>query len=350
MPNNKVEKAGLETSKHPLLDLEIVPISDWSEWLECWREAKNLQITESLLHVGYTIPLGYSGLDDRTYTRVDREVFYFSIADGWSDPSFFFRAPCDSHREYIVGHDSSGNVIRENCAIIRRRIANKAFSMLCLNFFKGIELRGGGRHHEEFNDHWENLIMSEKFFPILQNFFRIEKGSSSGTITIRNLPQRGQKPHHEEFVFNFLLNLVRFIWGWKDPGVTTWRSKEEQEEEKKKFEPMRLRIDSAKPWLVEILHQMGELNMLREWMLEWDKPTLAKLKEIALRKKFRDPISDGRQVETIEEACYLGSKAGWLIKQHELMKSEQKRLDSISKAQRKREEADRDIAELTKKK
>jgi len=58
---------------------------------------------------------------------------------------------------------------------------------------------------------------------------------------------------------------------------------------------------------------LDELNLLHRWILEFDNPCLAKLKEIALRRELsshRHPVTEDRKVADIDEACYLGSSAG----------------------------------------
>jgi hypothetical protein len=79
--------------------------------------------------------------------------------------------------------------------------------------------------------------------------------------------------------------------------------------------------------MVEVLVALGRLEVLRKYLLELlePDPCLAKLKEIALREHFSNHhnlVREDRPVASLDEACYLGSEAAWLLKEYELMTKE----------------------------
>jgi hypothetical protein len=344
-----------EVAIHTLLTREIRPIHNWHEWLAYWQATENLEWMESLLHVGFNVSLERSKYGEKVYDRVDRIIFYFTIADGWADDSLL-ELSTDKNEEYVVGRDAHGNTIRKKQRELRQQLARKAFDMLCPNLFK-VELMGGGRHGDQFGEVWERDIVSERLFPVIQNFFRAEK-DRYGDNRIRNLSHGWlcERSHSEQQAEIFLLNLAKFVWAWKEPDASFgYRGSDKEEEEiEKRFAEMRIRVDTAKPWMVEVLAKLNRLDALREWILELDAACLAKLKEIAFRtelsKGWRHPVAKYRPVATLDEACFVDSKAAWLIQEHALKTREYKRLTAIREAEWKREEAERSIKELTGKK
>jgi hypothetical protein len=333
---------------HTSLTREVRPDRNFCELIErCWQTATTLGDMEGVLHRGYQVSLGKSAYGEKEYDEIDRHTFYLTIADGWEDYDLL-ELPTDGNKEYTVGYDSCGNVIKKSPCGLRQQLARKAFDMLCLNFFKKVELLVDGRHGKEFNKDWEGVIASERLFSIIQNFFRAEKGRS-GEVRIRNLSRRDDKrSHNEEQAVNFLVNLAKFIWGWKEYEIESWSNN--KKEEKKWNVEMRSRLDASKPWMVEVLIGLGRLFILRKWMLELDKACLDKIKEIALRSEFSEyqgPVWEDRPVASLDEACYLDSGGAWFLKEHELMVREHKRLEGIYKAKKKISDASREIKELT---
>ncbi len=330
---------------HTLLTREIRPIRNWHEWLARWQAAKDLQWMESLLHVGFSVPLERWQHGEREYNRIDRDIFYFTIANGWAD-NYLLCLQENQEKKYYAGYDSNGNVIKKTLGELRQQLAHKAFNMLCLNFFK-VKLRN---NRDGFDEVWERLIVSERLFPVIQNFFRVEERRYGNHLRILNLPLRDDKrSHNEQQAVNFLLNLAQFLWMWEEPN-TEWYSEREKIDER--LAATRVRVDTAKSWMVEVLAILKGLDVLRKWILKLDKACLAKLKEIALRNElstYQHPVIKNRPVATLDEACYFGSKTAWLLKEHELMTKEHERLGKILKAEREKAKVSREIEELTSK-
>jgi hypothetical protein len=337
-PKSEVE------ATHNLFTREIRPIRNWHEWLERWQAAVSLEEMLGLLHVGFNVSLDCSQWSEKIYSNIDRLIFYFMIADGWGDSSLL-EIPEDRGNDYQVGRDHNGNVIHKTPSELRQLLAQKAFGVLCQNFFKA-ELHEG---RNGFEGDWETVVCSEQLFPIIQKYFRADDRRFSSGIHIRNLPYRHHEQSHSgKLATNFLINLAKFIWRWKEHQI--WLSNPDLGELEKQQRKVRARLDAAKPWTVEVLSWLGELNVLREWIMELDRPCLAKLREIAMRQKLeghRHSVAKERKVSTLDEACYVGSKSAWFLKEYELKRREHERLTSILEEQRKIEEADRKIKKLS---
>ena len=332
-----------EVAVHTLFTREIRPIYNWHEWLARWQAAEDLQSMEGLLHVGFTVSLEQRQYNEKKYGWVDRYLFYFTIADGWAD-DYLLELPSDGDTTYAFGRDSHGNMTWKRRCELRQQLARKAFDLLCLNFFKTeLEI-----HRDQSYGDWEEMIISEQLFPVIQNFFRIEKDRFSDGMRIRNLSRRDERSHNEQQAVSFLLSLAKFIWEEKEPRG--YRHGSDEDKPNKHFIETRARVDTAKPWMIEVLAKLDRLGVLRRWVLELDKTCLAKLKEIALRSelsKYRHPVAKNRLAATLDEARYIGSKAAWFLAEHELMTKEHTRFSAIREAEYTKERADCKIKKLT---
>ena len=347
MPTTLREKEEKGPIIHNLLSREIRPIRNWHEFLERWQAATTLEEMLGLLHAGLSVPLERYQYGEKEYDRVDRVMFYFAIAGGWADNDLL-KMPADGEGKCPFGRDERSNTIYKTASELRQVVALKAFNMLCMNFFRA-EFEGGGRDGRWFGDFWEEEVASDRLFSTILIFFRAEEDRFD-RVRIRNLSRRSEPSHNEELARNFLLNLARFIWGWREKEIHSYYKEDEKEAVKKRNTKTRARLDAAKPWMVEVLEQLDRFDLLREWALTLDKPCLAKLKEIAFRSELSQhshPVAKDRGVATLDEACYVGSPAAWFLKKRELKISEGKRLKAILEAKLDIEKADRKIKELT---
>lgn len=301
-----------------------------------------------LLHVGFSVPLRRYEYGEKDYGYVDRLEFYFMIADGWKDSDLLRVSGVGwlEERECQVGQDKIGNVLRKRESELRQEIARKAFNMLCHNFFKE-ELAVNERDRDDtFGNRWVRKDEFSRLFLIILNFFRAEEGEFRG-VYIRNLTRGGRETtHHEKVGVEFLLKLIAFIWEWEDE-VFSW----DFQKKERRNTLLQATIDKAKPWSIEVLAHLGELTFLRKWLLDFDKGSLEKLKEIAMRNTLRScdhhSVRKDRPVKTLDEARYLGSPSAWLLAEYELKMKEDKRLRAILRAEEKQEESAREIKKLT---
>ena len=334
---------------HTLFSREIRPITDWTEWLACWQGAKTLQEMISLLHVGFDQTIACSsGIPNESEQRL---VFYFGVADGWADIDLL-KVPEDyknGHREEtFFGYDSNYNRVYKTPAYFRQLVAQKAFGVLCSNFFK-IDLLQN--ESGKFNYVWKGVVTSERLFLIIRDFFRVEM-SGRGDVAIRNLTRFEERSHNELKVITFLVNLATFIWGWDEYEVENYRP-DKTELEKDNVET-RARLNASKPWMIEVLAKIKRLDLLRGWLLKLDRPCLAKLKEVALRAKLcrhlNHPVIEDRLVATVEEACYIGSSAALLLNEYNIKRKEQERLKAIFEVECEKAQLDEKLRRLAIKK
>ncbi len=338
-----------EVKIHTTLTRETRPYRNFHEVIEGWQAAKNQNEMLGALHWGYRVSLEKGSWQEREYDAIDRHIFYLTQADGWADEHLLQLPGDDRIKHYFVGYSSEGHQIYKRPAELRREVAQKAFDMFCLNFLGKVQLFVRGRHGDEFTREWEQTIISERLFPVIQRFYRAQK-TVCERIEIRNLSHLcldEKRSHNEELALEFLVKLAKFILGWREPEILYGSDKEG---EKKCLVATCARIDAAKPWMIEILAWLDRIDVLRKWILELDKACLAKLKEIAMRNEFDgyypSPVRERRPVVTLDEACYLGSKAAWFLKEHELRIREHKRLTAIQEAEKQIKEAGRQIEEL----
>ena len=336
---------------HTTLTREIRPIRDLPEWFERWQAAATLEEMLGLLHVGFNMLIRQKSWEEkRGYDRIDLLTFYFTIADGWAD-SDLLELSGDSGKRYRIRRDSSGDTIEKRPSEVREILAQKAFSMLCLNYFSKVELLVKGLR-DEFSEIW-TTITSERFFPVIQNFFRIQRRQFSDDLEIRNLYRRRDenRSHSERVTVEFIVNLAKFLWGWKGPDFTDYKNPSDKLKERIDFfATMRERINAAKPWMIDVIAHLNRLDILKDRTLELDKACLARLKEIALRSRldeFHHHVTKSRQVTTLDEARYVGSEAAWLLEKYRIMTEQYKRLTGIRDAEQQIRDAGRKIKKLT---
>ncbi|MBI4088838.1 hypothetical protein HY415_01955 [Candidatus Kaiserbacteria bacterium] len=320
---------------------------NWGEFLEV-AASPSLTFGQKLgaVHDVFNLKLGHRPWDfqkggSQPYLPSDRFEFLFGVADGWTD--------VDAHRtkgiswneepQFFAGRRGEGGtdaILSESQ--MRQILARKALDMLVANLFSMPSVREAREtNRKEYEEEAMLDLVSGPVFPMVQAFFRVEKDSRR--VRIQNLPGYAEEGSHSgKTIVNFLPKLAKFMWEWPksrnfrdQPGVID-------------------RINEAKPWMVEVLNRLGELRMLVQWTLELDEPCLDKLREIAFRAEFnayQGPLYMDRNVETLEEACYLGSTAAWILKRHELMTLEHKRLTAIQEALEAKADAEEQVRKLT---
>lgn len=324
---------------NPLLTREVRPIHSWNEFLEHWQEATTYEEMLGLLHVGFALPF------DSVNDYIDKLVFYFGVADGWIDRDLL-QTPADKEKFYRVGSSRGFNFRDEikRPREFRQMLAFKAFDMISQNFFKEESKNSSDR----LTTNQGKWVASERLLPVIQSFFRTEDRSFEKKYKNRNLhywPEH--RTHSEEHAIVFLLKLAEYIWDWKEKEFTELSP---CESEKKMATERRSFLDSAEPWMIDVLACLKRLDVLRKWLLELNEPCLAKLKGIALHNELKwhyHPVLHDRPVTTIDEACCAGSTAAWLLKEREIKKAEHERLSAVLVAELAREEAEKQLRRLT---
>ncbi len=333
-----------KVATNPLSSRKVQPICNWCEWLERWKVAGTYQEMLGLLHCGFDVSLEKDRHREKEFDQIDRLIFYFEIAEGWADHSYFL--PTYQYQEkYQVGYDEYGNVQMKTGSELRQQLAQKAFDMLCGNFFNAEQYED--IHTESFGWVWTEHVLSARLFPVIQNFFRV-KETEGDRVRLCNFSHSflDRKSHKEKVAVAFLLKLAQFSWKWREPHLDCLRDRTEQEQ---KYSAIRLRLESAKPWMIEVLASLKQLNILEKWLFGFDQACLDKLRELAMGNTlthYHQPVNEDRKVLTIEEACLVGSPAAWLLKKRELGIHEKERLIKIKHAERQKEEADEELRKL----
>lgn len=272
--------------------------ASWDEFLGNCRKAETYGERLGLLHRGFDVP---------THSReeeIAKLSFYFFEAENWRNSFLHENTTDNGGMTYIAGYDEDGIAIKKSPADLRREIAKKAFDMLSLNLFKKIALKGIGHYHV--------VLFSEKLFPVIQSFFRIDEGG-----TIHNLRySKSNRSHNENLAVDFLVAMAKVIWS--------------EENEDAQFNQI------AKPWAIEILTALNQLEVLHPWLFSLDKATLEKLQEIALRsrlEKYSAPVTEDRLVNSVEEAFFLDSPAARFLIEYRIKKEVRKKLRKVFSAE-----------------
>lgn len=346
-----------------ILAREIRPIVNWEEWLTIWDKASTFDEMLGLLHVGFNVTAPYCNFWDSPSNpapnrndQIGRIVFYFSLADGWND-STLLELPSDGRTEYEHGRDKRGNTVSVSPSEVRRLLAEKAFSLLCTNFFKSDNFPDSddmsGRSRTDFMRAWEAFIFNDRLFPVILKFFRPQKNRWNDSIIIRNLNHRDEQLPCEKQLHSFLQNFTIFLWNWEEREVDSYDSDKTKKEKENHNAALGARVKEAMVWMIEVLYLLKRLDVLEKWTLRLNQECLIKLEEIALRSELSrhaGVVKEDRQVRTLEESCYAGSRAGWFLMRYRVMTSEYARLREIRETEIKVEQASRQLAELTAKK
>ncbi len=336
---------------HPLLMREIRPPRNWAEWRTCWHASVTTHQLAGLLHGGFSVGFDRYERGEQEYDYIDRLETYFAIADGWADGYYQLKSEADGDKKYRVGYDKHGNIERMSLWELRQQLAQKAFDMLVRNFFRS-EVEESQRSFDKGNNPpWGVSIVSGRLFPIILDFFRIE-----GKGGIRNISRHDEAVRGIPHVTNFLLGLIGVIFRWEEEKIESWTSK--PEEVASKNVETRQRVDSAKPWAIEVLACLNKLDLLwgmhpsQRWgeFVGLDDVCLAKLEEIALQtelSEYHSPVSKSRLVTSVEEAAYVGSNSARFLLQYQLRKTVHNRLSAIQRAEWEAEEASRKLKKIT---
>ena len=338
MPENS-EQYGPEIPFHNLFSREIRPINGWKEWLDIWNEARTMEQMIGLLHCGFDVEESCGRREDPP--KVDRLTFYFGIADGWRDTDLLGLPRENQIWQRYERYDEYGKLITKYPKDLRKMVAKKAFEMLCQKVFKEDLFDG-----DLFSRFWADVVATEGFLSLVQNFFAWQERPMSSGYYLRNLEHRTKyQSHLEREAVGFIKNLATLVWdirrGMSSNGVA------------QKSELLFM----ARPWTVEILSALGEYDMLREWLMYFDKTSLLKLQEIAMRGILSplkcydghfELVRNERPVADLDEACFLGSRAAWLLKEYELKKRVHGRLEAITRAERERDLAEEKVRRLRK--
>lgn len=339
----------VEIPAHVTFMQVVPPTGTWHTWLQLVRNATTFGQKLGLLHEGFEVEMTGAPYGMKKYTEMDRLVFYFGVADGWTDHNHFRPSGMSwqDEPEYYVGYDKNGNHLKRSESQQRQQLARKAFSMLISKFFVEQTWIEQASYNSHRDGHGEELIrrfLVSPQFQAIQQFFKLEERG------IHNLTSHDDRHPQKEKVIEFLLKLPPLIWDWTEEEIPSYASKEDGEKTRLRNLATTSIVATAKLWMIEILSDLERLDLLEQWLGDFDEPTLKKLEEIAMRAKFPGHnfvTSKSRLVASLDEACYLNSPAAWLLKKNALKVAEFARLSAIREAEEVMDRATRKIATLT---
>ena len=343
MYDDRPSKLNVET----LADLSqrnITARRNFNEWLKIWQKATHLGDMLGLLHELKNVDFDSSG-NESEYTEDDRTIFLLRVAEGWADTELL-EIRGDIRQKY-AGNDKYGNIRYVANADILQKVAQKAFTVLCQEFFKL------GVPDEESHDNLPNprffgrIIRNTNLFLAINHFFRL----TFDRYKIPNLPKRRltsetlQLKHSESIARSFLMNLIDNIWGLETGHYEGGSFGGDN------LVTIRSNIVTSKPWTIEVLNYFDELKRIHHYGEDLGQPNLDKLRTIAMRSTlttFHHPIRKDRPVESLEEAIYAGSAAGLFLLECEIRAKTAKKLEAIRKVRELAERAKARLDSLTK--
>ncbi len=305
----------VEEAKHPLLDLTPITFHEFKEWLERWEGTTYLAERLGLLHCLTT--------ENGWWKGRELVLLLLEVADGYT-----------RERGFITEYGYSGD---EQNIRNRQDIAEKAFGVLCLKFFKG------GIRDEKPSWWW--MLEDEVLFQKVLWFLRRDKNHMRN----RDFEISDDSIGHQQRVFRtFLYDFTRLGWKFRSLSERGWD--EEADGVVKK------RLIAARPQFIEILDELKELNWLNGQ--ELDAASLKKLTELALGKECHLPptrilqsSNTYRKPQDLPEAVLGDSVAAQVVLLHRVRGKALRRINELfeaSKAQHEKMQQQCELAEIEK--
>lgn len=314
---------GAVKRKHPLEGKEVTYIQSWEQWKKRWEGESSTEILHSLLHFGFSVSANWKD-------AVERLCLYLEIADNGDERSSVFSSKDDWQFQTYRAFGSEVNTK----AGLREVLAKKSFQMLCQNFFKNTA---------EQNYHlpsWVGMITIPQVLDKVFWFFRL---NYLGDILNIHLLRDGD--HQKKVAEDFVHELCLFIWDCGNYG--TYPGCRELTEE------VRTAFRKARPDVITLLAGLGELNLLLKGdrYEEMDNVCLKKIESLAFGYELWLPdANEFRKPQTIEEACLGKSQAARVLLVLRTLLAEEERFDKMRKLKEQRKKAEKELAELEKKK
>lgn len=309
----------------------VRPPKDFDEVLENFKNAQSHKDKIGQLHIGFGVSVG------SVNSQIDRLVFYLCTAL-WNNKNIVL-SPKDYIKSCYDGRDKNDAPIYKTPQETRGDVGLKAYAMLCANFFNWT-LRVGD-YGEEFGYVWEEIVLSEKLFPVIQKFFR-EANGANGYTKLFNLPS-DEISHNEKTVVKFIRNLSTFVWeGWKPVEIYNSMPAETKSILIERNEKLASRIIKVKLWTVEILAAFEQFDVLRRRAPKFDDGCWSKLNQIALCTALEPPkfpIAKKQLVDSIQQAAMAGSRVAEFILLFQNAMNERGKLQSRFNAEKDLEHA-----------
>lgn len=306
---------------HPLLRGEISYIKDWTEWKELWESTKYAELRHSLLHFGFGVSCSWA------QDEIERVCMYLEIADRYGSSWEFQKG---ERTEFSRRTAFGGTVWHPE--ELRRILAEKAFHVLCQNFFKNTE------SFVYRAPSWVQLATDPLVLEKLFWYFRLDEYGR-----VHNLPN-SDDDHHIEIAREFAYSLCTFLWFCED--IVDGRYYGDTVYSGVKRTPPGTRLN-----IITLLFGLRRLNVLLDEKYELDDSCMKRLEELALGYDLFMPNIDSygdklRKPTTIQEALLGKSKVAEILLILRAKQTEKKRLDEIRALNMQRRELDRQIQSL----
>lgn len=312
--NGKESEVKVAEDKHPLMKFVPIVFRSFEEWLAKWNETNYLAERLGLLH-SLTSKNGW-------WSESELVSLLLSVADGCVNESFIVE-----RRYGLCGQQPE--------AESRKSIANKAFSVLCLKFF---------RKERNEEPSWWWMLEQEVLFQKVLWFLRRRPHVSN---RLYNCSCICDSSDHQQGIFrNFLREFSRLGWDFHCP-----ESRRRWDETARNL--VKQRFVTARPQLIDVLCQLGELNWLNGKDLKLDAKSIKKLTEIALSDSLFLPperVSDGlhslRNPRNLEEAVLGGSVAAQVVLLYQIKEDKRSSIRALYEASVKQRDERLRVAEL----
>jgi len=297
--NEKESEVKVAEDKHPLMKFVPIVFNSFEEWLARWNGTEYLYEKLGLLHslTGWSM-------------KPELVSLLLSVADGCADESF---ADDRGYNFYGCRIGAEG----------RKSIAKKAFSVLCLKFFRSNE-----RNREPL---WWWMLGDEVLFQKILWFLRLRSGGFN-RLCNHSCICDSSSDHQQGIFRNFLREFSRLGWDFRCP-----ESRKRQDEKIKDL--MKQRLVAARPKLIYVLRELGELSWLNSKDLELDVDSIRKLTEMALGdslllppEKVSDSFNSLREPKNLREAALGGSVAAEIVLLHQIKERERKHIKALYEA------------------
>lgn len=314
--NVKESEVEVVEPKHPLMEFVPIVFNSFEEWLAKWNGTNYLAEKLGLLH-SLTTKNGW-------WLESELVSLLLSVADGYANESFVV----DGSYNLYGGQPAE--------AESRKSIANKAFSVLCLKFFRK------GKNEEPL---WWWMLEHEVLFQKVLWFLRPRPGGLN-CLYNRGSVWDSSSDHQQEIFRNFLRKFSRLGWDFHCP-----ESRRHWDE--KAMDLAKQRLVATRPQLIDVLRELGELNWLNGRDMELDAESVKRLTEMALSDSLFLPpekVSDGhnslREPKDLEEAVLGGSVAAQIVLLHQIKENKRRCISILYEASVRQREDQQKAAEL----
>jgi hypothetical protein len=286
--------------KHPLLEFTPKTFHSFEEWLQRWNGTDFLAEKLGLMHSLTAI---------NSWFQQDPELVSFLLrtADSY-----------DYESKFVTQEEQGYGFRKPESSKARKAIAEKAFGVLCLKFFRD-DNKGGERPL------WWWMLKEDILFQRVLWFFR--KNIHGDIENCRILHYDGTSIEHQKGILQeFLRSFARL--GWKFHSFSDRGYNEDIDK------PIGDRLIASRPQSIDILCELKELYWLNSQ--ELDSASLKKLTEMALSANLHLPPIDVnsyhgscRKPVSLEEAVLGGSIAAQVVLLHKIREKEKKRMNAL---------------------